>query len=149
MKGSESRDTALLQGELSAARDMLAEVTALRLELEHSNGKGQLSLINDLVDILKSSNMERKYSFSIIDQNFPSLEPRMPTVPSTPLSARSERDMSSAEWLANHGLRCASARFYDALAPQAFKHCDKIVRGAEGDSKVVNAKYCQRFAHVK
>eukprot|EP00116_Pleurobrachia_bachei_P003254 sb/3463516/ len=113
MKGSESRDTALLQGELSAARDMLAEVTALRLELEHSN------------------------------------EPRMPTVPSTPLSARSERDMSSAEWLANHGLRCASARFYDALAPQAFKHCDKIVRGAEGDSKVVNAKYCQRFAHVK
>ena len=39
MQGSESRDAAWLQGELSAARDMLAEVTALRLELEHSNGK--------------------------------------------------------------------------------------------------------------
>ena len=63
-------------------------------------------------------------------------------------SVKSEKDMSSAEWLKLHGLKSAGARFYDALASQAFKHCDKVVKVGE-DDKIVNAKYCQKFAHVK
>ena len=74
-------------------------------------------------------------------------EPKLPQLP--PKSPeKSEKDMTSAEWLNQHGLKCASGRFYDALTAQAFKHCDKVMKIGDSD-KVVNAKYCQKFAHVK
>ena len=73
-----------------------------------------------------------------------------PKLPQLPLKSpeKSEKDMTSAEWLNQHGLKCASGRFYDALTAQAFKHCDKVMKIGDSD-KVVNAKYCQKFAHVK
>lgn len=81
----------------------------------------------------------------IIWNSFP--EPQAP-VPSHKIPSRSEKDLSSTEWLKLHGLKSTGSRFYDALAGQAFRHCDKIVKVGDSD-KVVNAKYCEKFAHVK
>lgn len=75
-----------------------------------------------------------------------SAEPQLPMLPVK--GPKSEKEMSSAEWLAVHGLKSSSARFYDSLAAQAFPHCDKVVKIGEGET-VVNAKYCEKFAHVK
>ncbi|KAL5264641.1 hypothetical protein ACHWQZ_G005654 [Mnemiopsis leidyi] len=108
---TQSKGTAELRNELNKARDILAEVSALRLEIQLKN------------------------------------EPKLPQLP--PKSQeKSEKDMTSAEWLNYHGLKSSGARFYDALAPQAFRHCDKVVKVGDSD-KIVNAKYCQKFAHVK
>ena len=47
-----------------------------------------------------------------------------------------------------HGLKAANTRFYSALKSQAFRHCDSVVKCGD-KQKLVNAKYCENFAHVK
>uniref|UniRef100_W5MPD8 VWFA domain-containing protein n=1 Tax=Lepisosteus oculatus TaxID=7918 RepID=W5MPD8_LEPOC len=74
---------------------------------------------------------------------------------------KSEDCMSSKTWLTKHGLKAQNLLFYDALADCAFRHSDGIVdikskpddeslqTDAEKRIKLVNAKYCERFAHTQ
>lgn len=57
-----------------------------------------------------------------------------------------------------HGLRAKKLGFYDVLQNMAFKHCDGVidVPNHHGDgmipavnAKLVDAKYCEKFAHVR
>ncbi|XP_075708714.1 von Willebrand factor A domain-containing protein 3B isoform X2 [Rhinoderma darwinii] len=72
----------------------------------------------------------------------------------------SEDCISSKEWLKKFGLKSQKLLFYDALADCAFRHSDGVVdiktkpedesiqTDAENNMKLINAKYCDRFAHV-
>ncbi|XP_074651656.1 von Willebrand factor A domain-containing protein 3B-like [Tubulanus polymorphus] len=72
-----------------------------------------------------------------------------------------EQYMASKEWLETHGIKAKKLGFYDVLGGVAFKHCDGIVglkdppartdeqTDAIPRDKLVNAKYCDKFAHVK
>ena len=57
-----------------------------------------------------------------------------------------------------HSLHTKKLGFYDVLQNMAFKHCDGVidVPNHDGDgtisavkSKLVDAKYCEKFAHVR
>ncbi|XP_046854173.1 von Willebrand factor A domain-containing protein 3B-like isoform X2 [Xenia sp. Carnegie-2017] len=69
-----------------------------------------------------------------------------------------ETYMGSKEWLKKHSLDAKKLGFYDVLKNMAFKHCDGVidVPNHHGDgvisppvSKLVHAKYCEKFAHVR
>ncbi|XP_041115955.1 von Willebrand factor A domain-containing protein 3B-like [Polyodon spathula] len=74
---------------------------------------------------------------------------------------KSEDCMSSRDWLQKYGLKAQKLLFYDALGDCAFPHSDGVVdvkskpadeslhTDAEKRDKLVNAKYCDRFAHTK
>ncbi|CAH1777455.1 unnamed protein product [Owenia fusiformis] len=74
---------------------------------------------------------------------------------------RSEQYMDSKEWLQKHGLSAKRLGFFDVLGGVAFKHCDGVVDSmkppCEEDEqtnaiiqpKLVNARYCDKFAHVR
>ncbi|XP_064412974.1 von Willebrand factor A domain-containing protein 3B [Latimeria chalumnae] len=69
--------------------------------------------------------------------------------------------LSSEEWLQIHGLKARKLTLYDALADCAFRHSDGVVdvkakpadenlqTDADKKNKLVNAKYCDRFAHTQ
>lgn len=74
--------------------------------------------------------------------------------------AKSEMYMSSRDWLKRHGLKSKKLLFYDLLQSLAFKHCDGVVdiqtapvsldsTDAIVRPKLVNARYCDKFAHVR
>ncbi|XP_064636642.1 von Willebrand factor A domain-containing protein 3B-like isoform X2 [Lineus longissimus] len=76
-------------------------------------------------------------------------------------SSRPEQYMGSKEWLDRNGMSCKRLGFFDILSGVAFKHCDGVIDLKEAPtdeelqtdavlkSKLVNAKYCNRFAHVR
>ncbi|XP_043548729.1 von Willebrand factor A domain-containing protein 3B-like [Chiloscyllium plagiosum] len=73
----------------------------------------------------------------------------------------SEDCITSKKWLEKYGLKVRRLSFYDALADCAFRHSDGVVdikgkpvnenlqTDAETRVKLVNAKYCGRFAHTR
>ncbi|KAG9348944.1 hypothetical protein JZ751_029261, partial [Albula glossodonta] len=73
----------------------------------------------------------------------------------------SEEYLSSRDWLTQYGLKAQKLLLFDALADCAFRHSDGVVNvnvkpedeslqtDAETIHKLVNAKYCDRFAHMK
>ncbi|XP_076807901.1 von Willebrand factor A domain-containing protein 3B-like isoform X2 [Clavelina lepadiformis] len=75
--------------------------------------------------------------------------------------ARPEQYMSSKEWLHRHGLEALKLTAFHALASCSFKHVDGVVdlkgkpgrnndsSDAENVRKLVNAKYCEHFAHTQ
>ncbi|XP_036401419.1 von Willebrand factor A domain-containing protein 3B-like [Megalops cyprinoides] len=88
----------------------------------------------------------------------PHQEPSDSGPPPTPCS---EDCLSSREWLSQYGLKAQKLLLYDALSDCAFRHSDGVVdlrakpedesvqTDAETNHKLVNAKYCSRFAHMK
>ncbi|ELT91033.1 hypothetical protein CAPTEDRAFT_168755 [Capitella teleta] len=76
-------------------------------------------------------------------------------------SPGNETYMSSREWLEKHGLKSKGLDFYDILSGVAFKHQDGVVdirKPPEEDylqtdsvlkPKLVNAKYCENFPHIR
>ncbi|XP_013387557.1 von Willebrand factor A domain-containing protein 3B [Lingula anatina] len=81
--------------------------------------------------------------------------------PPPPPKEKSEQYMSSKEWLEMNGLKAKKLGFYDILGGVAFKHCDGVVdlnqkpdyhdfqTDARVQPKLINARYCDKFAHVK
>ncbi|XP_032879340.1 von Willebrand factor A domain-containing protein 3B [Amblyraja radiata] len=75
--------------------------------------------------------------------------------------SRTEDYITSKQWLVKHGLKARKLTFYDALVDCAFRHSDGVVdikekpenesiqTDAESRIKLVNAKYCGRFAHTQ
>ncbi|XP_055492408.1 von Willebrand factor A domain-containing protein 3B-like [Leucoraja erinacea] len=75
--------------------------------------------------------------------------------------SRTEDYITSKQWLVKHGLKARKLTFYDALVDCAFPHSDGVVdikekpvnesiqTDAESRIKLVNAKYCGRFAHTQ
>ncbi|KAK2176319.1 hypothetical protein NP493_671g01028 [Ridgeia piscesae] len=59
-------------------------------------------------------------------------------------SLSTETYMSSREWLDKFGLKAKKLGFYDVLAGVAFRHQDGVTM-----QKLVNAKYCDQFPHVR
>ncbi|KAK1167593.1 hypothetical protein AOXY_G10303 [Acipenser oxyrinchus oxyrinchus] len=118
-------DVFLIWREMEEARNTLAHVQALVLEVPQPIG-GHEAMI--------------------------SKHPDMP---------KSEDCMSSRDWLRKYGLTAQKLLFYDALGDCAFPHSDGVVdvkskpadeslhTDAEKRDKLVNAKYCDRFAHTK
>ncbi|XP_033127520.1 von Willebrand factor A domain-containing protein 3B-like isoform X2 [Anneissia japonica] len=118
-------DVVLLWSELEEARNILADLQSLQTD---------------------------------IPENSKQIEP-----PEVPLSSsdqkRSEQNMGSKEWLQKHGLKPRKLGLYDTLSQVAFKHCDGVVdlkrapnddyTDADTRNKLVNAKYCNKFCHVK
>ncbi|XP_078077591.1 von Willebrand factor A domain-containing protein 3B-like [Mustelus asterias] len=79
-----------------------------------------------------------------------------------PLTGSNSEDcISSKKWLERYGLKARRLTCYDALADCAFRHSDGVVdikekpvnnymqTDAETRVKLVNAKYCSRFAHTQ
>ncbi|CAF4057996.1 unnamed protein product [Adineta steineri] len=84
-------------------------------------------------------------------------------VPSATLFNNEENDMTSAEWLKNFGIDAQKLDFFSVLQSAAFKHCDGVVKvlkppndsdqvtdntPANPQDKLINAIYCDQFAHV-
>ncbi|XP_029107150.1 von Willebrand factor A domain-containing protein 3B [Scleropages formosus] len=77
-----------------------------------------------------------------------------------PATSMCEDFISSRDWLSRHGLKAQRLLLYDALVDCAFRHSDGVVdvkakpecgstmADAESRCKLVNAKYCDRFAHM-
>ncbi|XP_067889388.1 von Willebrand factor A domain-containing protein 3B-like isoform X2 [Heterodontus francisci] len=75
--------------------------------------------------------------------------------------SNSEDYITSKKWLERYGLKARRLSCYDALADCAFRHSDGVVdikgkpvnecmqTDAETRIKLVNAKYCGRFAHTQ
>ncbi|GCB66697.1 hypothetical protein scyTo_0010134 [Scyliorhinus torazame] len=75
--------------------------------------------------------------------------------------SNSEDYITSKKWLERYGLKARRLSCYDALADCAFRHSDGVVdikgkpvnesmqTDAETRIKLVNAKYCCRFAHTQ
>ncbi|XP_078402244.1 von Willebrand factor A domain-containing protein 3B-like [Cetorhinus maximus] len=75
--------------------------------------------------------------------------------------SNSEDYITSKKWLERYGLKVRRLSCYDALADCAFRHSDGVVdikgkplnecmqTNAETRIKLVNAKYCGRFAHTQ
>ncbi|PAA54128.1 hypothetical protein BOX15_Mlig010461g1, partial [Macrostomum lignano] len=76
---------------------------------------------------------------------------------------RKEEYMKSSEWLQRFGIVAKKLDFFDILAGVSFRHCDGVVNvmrapdgnpearekaGALIQPKLINARYCDRFAHV-
>ncbi|KAJ8351781.1 hypothetical protein SKAU_G00232570 [Synaphobranchus kaupii] len=73
----------------------------------------------------------------------------------------SEDYLSSRAWLSQYGLKAQKLLLFDALADCAFRHSDGVVdvrvkpgdesvqTDAETNHKLVNAKYCNRFVHMR
>ncbi|XP_042564864.1 von Willebrand factor A domain-containing protein 3B isoform X2 [Clupea harengus] len=72
----------------------------------------------------------------------------------------SEACLSSRQWLEEFGLKAQKLTIYDALASCAFRHSDGVVdmkstpdkslqSDAETGKKLINAKYCSRFVHMR
>eukprot|EP00795_Rhopilema_esculentum_P000270 gene270-9918_t len=116
--------------ELDTARTTLAEIQALLVEFENPQKTKQ--------EIAKA---------------------RVSKKESIPSEEKGELYMSSKQWLARHGLKAKKLGFYDFLQTLAFKHCDGVVdiqHAPKGDigyavvkQKLVNARYCDKFAHVR
>ncbi|XP_058885475.1 von Willebrand factor A domain-containing protein 3B-like isoform X2 [Acipenser ruthenus] len=118
-------DVFLIWREMEEARNTLAHVQALVLEVPQPIG-GHEAMI--------------------------SKHPDMP---------KSEDCVSSRDWLRKYGLKAQKLLFYDALGDCAFPHSDGVVdvkskpadeslhTDAEKKDKLVNAKYCDKFAHTK
>uniref|UniRef100_H3AU06 von Willebrand factor A domain containing 3B n=1 Tax=Latimeria chalumnae TaxID=7897 RepID=H3AU06_LATCH len=80
---------------------------------------------------------------------------------SVPVKKKKEDSWISEEWLQIHGLKARKLTLYDALADCAFRHSDGVVdvkakpadenlqTDADKKNKLVNAKYCDRFAHTQ
>ncbi|XP_067841899.1 von Willebrand factor A domain-containing protein 3B-like [Heptranchias perlo] len=74
---------------------------------------------------------------------------------------KTEDYITSKKWLEKYGLKARRLSCYDALADCAFRHSDGVVdikgkpvnesiqTNAETRNKLVNAKYCGRFAHTQ
>uniref|UniRef100_UPI00398EA443 von Willebrand factor A domain-containing protein 3B-like n=1 Tax=Pristiophorus japonicus TaxID=55135 RepID=UPI00398EA443 len=75
--------------------------------------------------------------------------------------SKTEDYITSEKWLEKYGLKARRLSCYDALADCAFRHSDGVVdikrkpvneciqTDAETRIKLVNAKYCGRFAHTQ
>ncbi|CAH1267973.1 VWA3A [Branchiostoma lanceolatum] len=73
---------------------------------------------------------------------------------------KSEQYMGSKEWLENYGIDARRMDFYDVISGCCFKHSDGVVElkkkpgdphsqtDADTKNKLINAKYCDRFAHT-
>lgn len=122
-------DVVLLFDELEEARNTLAQVQAI---------------LKDTPDP-EQKNMKRKSTASTgVESN----------------NVHEDHYMSSTEWLAMNGLTPKQLGFYDVLSAVAFRHCDGVVdvksrppvesdqRDAIKHEKLVNARYCDKFAHV-
>ncbi|XP_043927748.1 von Willebrand factor A domain-containing protein 3B [Protopterus annectens] len=76
------------------------------------------------------------------------------------LETKQEDCLSSKAWLQKYGLKARKLDFYHALADCAFRHSDGIINvktkpsqeagqtDTNKNSKLINAKYCDRFAHA-
>ncbi|KAJ7325717.1 Von Willebrand factor A [Desmophyllum pertusum] len=125
-------DVITLWEELDEARNTLAEIQALLCEIKDPKETPILSQKNGQERVTSSGHAKGK----------------------------SEMYMSSRDWLKRHGLKGKKLVFYDLLQTLAFKHCDGVVdiqmAPAASDSsdaivrpKLVNARYCDKFAHVR
>ncbi|CAD5114251.1 DgyrCDS3392 [Dimorphilus gyrociliatus] len=75
-------------------------------------------------------------------------------------NSKNEQYMSSREWLEVYGLKARKLSFFDVLSGVAFKHRDGVVDVKEAPKtefqtdaisrqKLINAKYCNKFPHVR
>ncbi|CAF4545963.1 unnamed protein product [Rotaria sp. Silwood1] len=93
------------------------------------------------------------------DNNFQ----RSLVVQSSALFNNEEKDMTSADWLKAYGIDAQKLDFFSILQAAAFRHCDGVVKllkppdnsddvtastPANPQEKLVNAIYCDEFAHV-
>ncbi|CAF1582905.1 unnamed protein product [Rotaria magnacalcarata] len=93
------------------------------------------------------------------DHNFQ----RSLVVQSSALFSNQENEMSSADWLKIHGIDAQKLDFFSVLQSAAFRHCDGVVTllkppadsreitasaPANFQEKLINAIYCDQFAHV-
>eukprot|EP00794_Sanderia_malayensis_P007171 gene7171-7977_t len=116
--------------ELDQSRNTLAEIQALLVEFE--SPQKAMKAISDA---------------------------KPPKVEVDKRESKGELYMGSKQWLTRHGLKSKKLSFFDFLHTLTFKHCDAVVdiqhppKNNIGDAvvkqKLVNAKYCSRFAHVK
>ncbi|CAF3780229.1 unnamed protein product [Rotaria sordida] len=93
------------------------------------------------------------------DNNFQ----RSLVVQSSALFNDEEKDMTSADWLNTYGIDAQKLDFFSVLQSAAFRHCDGVVKllkppqtsndvtastPANPQDKLINAIYCDEFAHV-
>ncbi|CAF3900099.1 unnamed protein product [Rotaria sp. Silwood2] len=93
------------------------------------------------------------------DSNFQ----RSLVVQSSALFNNEEKDITSADWLKIYGIDAQKLDFFSVLQAAAFRHCDGVVKllkppenaddltastPANPQDKLVNAIYCDEFAHV-
>ncbi|CAF1294902.1 unnamed protein product [Adineta ricciae] len=84
-------------------------------------------------------------------------------VPSSALFSSEENEMGSVNWLKIYGIDAQKLDFFSVLHAAAFRHCDGVVRvlkppedtdevtdstPANPQDKLINAIYCDQFAHV-
>ncbi|EDV24931.1 uncharacterized protein TRIADDRAFT_56355 [Trichoplax adhaerens] len=133
-------DILVIWEELEQARHVLAEIQALQHEVKDPKI------------------MTRLMSDQKVDDN--------QNVPVKLIETNSEQQcddedvISSVEYLKRQGLVIKGLSFYDFLSKVAFKHCDGVENiqkppeeEGSGDAvkspKLINAKYCDRFVHVR
>ncbi|XP_028400268.1 von Willebrand factor A domain-containing protein 3B-like [Dendronephthya gigantea] len=124
------QDVIELREELSKARENVAEVKAIQLYITQ-----QKLAVREPSPEMKESNASPKEKTG------------------------SELYMGSKEWLTKHSLHAKKIGFYDVLQNIAFRHCDGVIDvpnhlSDDGTmpivkSKLVDAKYCEQFAHVR
>ncbi|KAI8508392.1 von Willebrand factor type A domain, partial [Branchiostoma belcheri] len=95
----------------------------------------------------------------VLIQEAPDPKTQMATVKPRP-KVKSEQYMGSKEWLENYGVDARRLDFYDVISGCCFKHSDGVIElkkkpgdpntqtDADTKNKLVNAKYCDRFAHT-
>ncbi|KAK3738170.1 hypothetical protein QZH41_019678, partial [Actinostola sp. cb2023] len=126
-------DVISLWHELDEARNTMAEIQALQIELSDPKST-PISTTQPPKDMRSETTRPKAGS-------------------------KSELYMSSKEWLKRHGLKNRKLGFYDLLQTLAFKHCDGVVdiqrppvehtSDAIVRPKLINARYCDKFAHVR
>ncbi|UJR23110.1 hypothetical protein I4U23_026131 [Adineta vaga] len=84
-------------------------------------------------------------------------------IPSSTLFSNDENEMRSIDWLKISGIDAQKLDFFSVLQAAAFRHCDGVVKvlkppensdevtdstPANPQNKLINAIYCDQFAHV-
>ncbi|CAF1389296.1 unnamed protein product [Adineta ricciae] len=84
-------------------------------------------------------------------------------IQSSALFNSDESELSSSEWLKAYGIDAQKLDVASVLQPAAFRHCDGVITTlnpppdaigkydktpAYAKSKLINAKYCDQFAHI-
>ncbi|CAF0922263.1 unnamed protein product [Rotaria sordida] len=148
-------DTSLIYKEIIQCQNIIDRLEKILGSVRDEN-------VNPIQKIDTTKSLDSINTSNKINKNENNLQ-RSLVIQSSALFNNDEKDMASIDWLKIYGINAQKLDFFSVLQSAALQHCDGVVTSlkstdsvngknnytqAISKDKLINAKYCDQFAHV-